>query len=58
MPKQSTKAMKDTARPSEDEICESIYNAVMEHRLPPGTKLTEATFSDFLEPAARLFVSP
>lgn len=47
MPKQSTKTVKDTVRPNEDEIYESIYNAVMEHRLPPGTKLTEATFSEF-----------
>ena len=47
MPKQSTRTVKDTVRPNEDEIYESIYNAVMEHRLPPGTKLTEATFSEY-----------
>ena len=31
----------------EEHICKAIYNAIMEHRLPPGTKLTEAAFSEF-----------
>lgn len=31
----------------EEQIVSAIYNAVMEHRLPPGTKLTEAAFSSF-----------
>lgn len=30
----------------EEDIYTAIYNAVMEHRLPPGTKLTETAFSE------------
>lgn len=29
----------------EDSVVSSIYDAVMDHRLPPGTRLTESTFS-------------
>ena len=30
----------------EDEICESIYSAILDQRLPPGTKLSEAALCD------------
>lgn len=32
---------------SEETVYASIYDAVMDHRLPPGIKLTESAFSDF-----------
>lgn len=35
------------ARPDKEKaIYDAIYDAIMEHRLPPGTKLTEATFCE------------
>ncbi len=32
---------------SEEKVYSSIHDAVMDHRLPPGTKLTESTFSEY-----------
>ena len=32
---------------SEKDIYDAIYAAIMDHRLPPGTKLTESSFSAF-----------
>ena len=32
---------------NEENVYSSIYDAVMDHRLPPGTKLTESTFSEY-----------
>ena len=32
---------------TEETVYTSIYDAVMDHRLPPGIKLTESAFSDF-----------
>lgn len=32
---------------SEDMVYAAIYDAVMDHRLPPGTKLTESTFGEY-----------
>ena len=32
---------------TEESVHSSIYDAVMDHRLPPGTKLTESAFSEF-----------
>lgn len=37
---------KDTGS-NEENVYSSIYDAVMDHRLPPGTKLTESTFSEY-----------
>jgi len=56
MPKQARKAKvlplekpgkRAASQSSEDDICTAVFNAVMEHRLPPGTKLTESAFSGF-----------
>jgi DNA-binding GntR family transcriptional regulator len=32
---------------NEEKVYSAIYDAVMDHRLPPGTKLTESTFSEY-----------
>ena len=32
---------------NEEKVYSAIYDAVMDHRLPPGTKLTESTFSNY-----------
>jgi len=32
-----------------EEIYSTIYDAVMDHRMPPGTKLPEATFSEYFD---------
>lgn len=32
---------------NEEKVYSAIHNAVMDHRLPPGTKLTESTFSEY-----------
>ncbi len=32
---------------NEEKVFSAIFNAVMDHRLPPGTKLTESTFSEY-----------
>jgi DNA-binding GntR family transcriptional regulator len=34
------------AQAVEDEICESIYSAILDQRLPPGTKLSEAALCE------------
>ena len=36
-----------SSTPSEEKVYSAIHNAVMDHRLQPGTKLTEASFSQF-----------
>lgn len=36
-----------TSVSSEEKVYIAIYNAVMDHKLQPGTKLTESTFSQF-----------
>ena len=32
---------------NEEKVYSAIYNAVMDHRLPPGTKLTESIFGEY-----------
>ncbi len=32
---------------NEEKVYSAIHDAVMDHRLPPGTKLTESTFSEY-----------
>lgn len=40
---------RDDARCNEERVYASIHDAVMDHRLPPGTKLTESVFSEYFQ---------
>lgn len=42
----NTRAERDTSGNSNDEVYEKIYNAILEHRLHPGTKLAEERLAE------------